>query len=137
MRRNRKLGFLIGDDEPDTCWALEHVLRRVGASCDRALNATEALSRFGERTFSLVLLDAKLPDMDGLELAQQLQRMNPHVPILLVSGYYGRDDSAIHEATATGLIQGFIEKPFLHDEILLAVREILAPSPGTRESLPT
>jgi CheY-like chemotaxis protein len=116
--------FLIVDDEPDTCWALEQILRKLGA-CEIALNARDALSRTARHTFSLVLLDAKLPDMDGLDLAVRLRSADPDLPILLVSGYFCRDDAAVLEARAAGLVQAFLAKPFLHADILRAVRRLL------------
>jgi DNA-binding NtrC family response regulator len=116
--------FLIVDDEPDTCWVLQQILRKLGP-CEIALNARDALSRAARHTFSLVLLDAKLPDVDGLDLALEFRAADPDVPILLVSGYFCRDDAAVLEARASGLVQAFVGKPFLHEDILRTVRDIL------------
>jgi DNA-binding response OmpR family regulator len=116
--------FLIVDDEPDTCWALQQILQKLGV-CEIALNARDALSRAAQHPFSLVLLDAKLPDVDGLDLAVQFRAADPDVPILLVSGYFCRDDADVLEARSAGLVQAFVGKPFLHEDILRAVRHIL------------
>jgi DNA-binding response OmpR family regulator len=50
------------DDEPDTCWALEHILGRRAIRCERALTAAAALDRMRGRSFNLAFLDIKLPD---------------------------------------------------------------------------
>jgi CheY-like chemotaxis protein len=71
--------------------------------------------------FFLVLLDAKLPDVDGLELARQIRELAPGLRIVMVSGYFYRDDVIIQEALASGLIRSFVSKPFYQDEILKAV----------------
>jgi CheY-like chemotaxis protein len=69
----------------------------------------------------LVLLDAKLPDIDGLELARQIRRAVPGVPIMLISGYFYKDDPAIQAALEEGLIDEFVEKPFSHTAIIGAM----------------
>ena len=113
---------LIVDDDPDTCWALEHVLGREDLKTSRALSGAQALRRIREGNYALALLDAKLPDMDGLEVARRIRALDPGMVIIVVSGYFYRDDPVIQEAQATGLIQDFVGKPFLHEEITRVVR---------------
>ncbi|MDP2046998.1 MAG: response regulator, partial [Deltaproteobacteria bacterium] len=57
--------ILIVDDEPDMCWALEHLLHKRGYVTRKALSAQEALKLMEEHRFACAFLDAKLPDMDG------------------------------------------------------------------------
>lgn len=116
---------LIADDEPDTCWALEHILARLPARCIRASDGMSALRLLRSKPFSLVLLDAKLPDIDGLELAREIRRLSPGVRVLLVSAYFDRRDAAIQAALQEGLICEFLGKPFLHHRMLEAVRAAL------------
>jgi DNA-binding NtrC family response regulator len=113
--------FLIVDDEPDMCWALEHILKQNGLSSKKAFNGHEALELTEGNHFSLAFLDAKLPDMEGIELARQIRKRDPAVRIMMISGYFYRDDRAVQKAVAEGLIKGFIGKPFDHDEILRAI----------------
>lgn len=120
--------ILIVDDEPDMCWALEHVLKASGFTPQKALSGQEALSLVERQYFRSLFLDAKLPDMEGLELARRIREMNPALRIVMVSGYFYRDDVAIQQALAAGVISGFIAKPFRRDEILKAISE--NPSPG-------
>ena len=120
---------LIVDDEPDTCWALEHILRKQGLRTRRALSAEYALREVQQRHYALALLDAKLPDMDGLELARRIRVIDPGILIIVVSGYFYQDAPIIQEAQATKLIQDFVAKPFQHEEITRAVRKALALEP--------
>ena len=117
---------LVVDDDPDICWALERVLERLGAQCVRALDGQTALQVARLNRLTLALLDAKLPDIDGLELARNIRIAHPGVPVLVVSGYFYKDDPAIQTALEEGLIQGFIEKPFSHEEIVETVRIALS-----------
>jgi DNA-binding NtrC family response regulator len=110
--------ILIVDDEPDMCWALEHLLNTQGFVTRKALSAQDALRLMEQHRFGRALLDAKLPDMDGLELARRLLEIAPEIRIMMVSGYFYRDDVAIQDAISQGLCCGFISKPFLREEIL-------------------
>jgi DNA-binding NtrC family response regulator len=120
MNKKREL-FLIVDDEPDMCWALEHILKKNGLFSKKAFTGHEALTLMEIDRFRLAFLDAKLPDIEGIELARRIRKRDPAVHIMMISGYFYRDDDAIKKATAEGLINGFIGKPFDHDEILKAV----------------
>jgi CheY-like chemotaxis protein len=117
---------LIVDDEPDTCWALKHVLEKQGVRSRIALRAEQALEEVRRFPYALALLDAKLPDLDGLELARRIRALRPGIPIIVVSGYFYSDDPAIQEALGSGLIQGFVSKPFLHEDIARSVDRLLA-----------
>jgi len=117
---------LVVDDDPDICWALERVLAGLGAQCVRALDGQTALQAARLNRVTLALLDAKLPDIDGLELARNIRIAHPGVLVLVVSGYFYKDDPAIQTALEEGLIQGFIEKPFSHEEIIETVRIALS-----------
>ena len=116
--------FLIVDDEPDMCWALEHILEKHGLKSKKALNGREALQLVERYRFQLAFLDAKLPDIEGLELAQQIRKLDPGVQMVIVSGYFYKDEIGIQKALADGLITDFIAKPFDHEEIVKAIDSV-------------
>lgn len=130
MRASKRI-VLVVDDDPDICWALEHVLGRLGFQCIRASDGQSALQAARHNRLALALLDAKLPDMDGLELARRIRASDPRIPVLVVSGYFYKDDPAIQAALSQGLIRGFVEKPFSHPEIMAAIETALC-APGVR-----
>ena len=117
---------LVVDDDPDICWALERVLGGLGAQCVRALDGQTALQAARLNRLTLALLDAKLPDIDGLELARNIRIAHPDVLVVVVSGYFYKDDPAIQAALEQGLIHGFIEKPFSHGEVIETVKSALS-----------
>jgi DNA-binding NtrC family response regulator len=116
--------FLIVDDELDVFWAMENLLKQEGLVLVRALNGLETLAVMGKKHFELVLLDAKLPDIEGLALAKKIKKMDSTVPIVLISGYLSREDEIVQDALSSGLICGYISKPFQHTEILNAVKNL-------------
>jgi DNA-binding response OmpR family regulator len=117
--------ILIVDDEPDIFWIMEHLLKQEGFVLTRALNGQEALAAMGNKHFELVLLDAKLPDIEGLALAKKIKGIDSDVPIVLISGYLGKDDEIVEGSLAGGLISEYFSKPFQHTAILNAVKTIL------------
>ena len=74
---------LVVDDDPDLCWALEHVLRELRVRCIRALDGRTALQAARHSRPTMALLDAKLPDIDGLELARNLRMADPGILVLV------------------------------------------------------
>ena len=114
--------ILIVDDEPDMCWALEHLLHGQGFVTRKALSAQEALQLVARHRFACAFLDAKLPDLDGLELARRILAIAPATRIIMVSGYFYPDDVSIQDAISQRVIDAFISKPFLQEEILKALQ---------------
>ena len=110
--------ILVVDDEPEMCWILENIIRKTGLDCRTALSAREAMDLTESNKFGMAFLDAKLPDIDGLELARKLRKTNAHLPIVIVSGYFYPDDPTIEGVLQAGLIAAFVGKPFDHDEIV-------------------
>jgi DNA-binding NtrC family response regulator len=117
---------LVVDDDPDICWALERVLGGLGARCIRALDGRTALLAARQNRPTMALLDAKLPDIDGLELARNLRIADPGILVVVISGYFYKDDPAIQAALEQRLIHGFIEKPFSHAEVIETVKGALS-----------
>jgi DNA-binding NtrC family response regulator len=122
---------LVVDDDPDICWALERVLGALGAQCIRALDGRSALLAARLNRPAMALLDAKLPDIDGLELARNLRRADPGILVLVISGYFYKDDPAIQAALDQRLIHGFIEKPFSHAEVIEMVKDAFSSREAT------
>jgi DNA-binding NtrC family response regulator len=122
FRLGRRPHVLVVDDEPDMCWALENTLSREGYQITTATSGQEALELVEETGFQVVFIDAKLADLDGLELAALIHQRSPHTSIVLISGYYYQEDRAINEGLEKNLFVGFISKPFDLEEIRLMAR---------------
>lgn len=114
---------LIVDDEPDMGWALTRILNASGIRSVVTASCQEALAVVTEEPFRLAFVDAKLPDGDGLALVQRIREAAPGLRAILISGYFYREDAEITEALAAGIIDGFVSKPFQHDEIRTIVGE--------------
>jgi DNA-binding NtrC family response regulator len=117
--------FLIVDDDPDMCWALEYLLHRQGIETRTAANGHQALALLAVHPFQIALVDMKLPDMEGLELAKRIHSNNTEIRIVIISGYCYRYDAAIRNAMSTGLIDDFTAKPFQHPDVLKTITRLM------------
>lgn len=123
------LTVLVVDDEPDVRWVLEMILRRNGFAVASAGSGAEALRwlREAELACCLILLDAKLSDIEGVDLARRIRTETSCIaPVILVSGFFYKDDSLVQHSLRTGLISAFVTKPFRHEEILNAIHTVLS-----------
>ena len=116
--KDKQAPILVVDDEPEMCWILDNIIRRTGFTCMTALNAGEAIALAKSQRFGMVFLDAKLPDIDGFDLARKLREINTGLSIVVVSGYFYHDDLTIEGIIKEGLIDAFIGNPFDNDEIV-------------------
>ena len=117
-----RMRVLVIDDEADMCWALQRILEAEGYEPIVAKNAEEAVLALEEGELRLAFVDAKLPDMEGLDLAARMRTICPALPCVLVSGYFYDDDDLVKDGLARGVICGFIGKPFLLEQIRDAIR---------------
>ena len=128
----RPADVLVVDDEVDMCWALENILRPEGYQVTTVTNGKEALELAREKQFEVVFIDAKLPDVDGIALSSQIKKIDPRAGIVMISGYFYREDQAIGEGLTQDLYVAFISKPFDLDEVRAAARKALALARGER-----
>ncbi len=110
------------------CWVLQTLLRRDRFTVVTVGSGTEALRWLKESELAchLILVDAKLSDIEGVDLAGRIRTETSCVaPLILVSGYFYKDDSLVQDSLRTGLVSAFVTKPFRHDEILNAIHGVL------------
>jgi signal transduction histidine kinase len=111
--------ILVVDDNPANVVAIEAALGELGARVARAHSGSEALRILLDRDFALILLDVKMPTMDGFETARMIRarKRSSHTPIIFVTAH-GRDDREVQSAYALGAVD-FLFKPVV-PEVLRA-----------------
>ena len=70
----------------------------LGCAVKTVGTAQSAISSVAKHAFPVALVDARLPDMDGLRLVEELRGLRPSMRIIMISGYYLEDDLRISEA---------------------------------------
>ncbi len=99
---------LIVDDEPDILELLEMTLSRMDVDCQKAANLSEANKRLSQSCFDLCLTDMRLPDGDGLDLVEKIQKNHPELPVAVITAH-GSMEIAV-EALKKGAFD-FVSKP--------------------------
>ena len=79
--------LLVVDDDLDTCANLADILSDIGYDVRTASDASAALRTLDEQAFDIVLLDLKMPGMDGLQLYRELKRRSASTVAILITGY--------------------------------------------------
>ena len=115
--------ILVVEDEPQVSRITCQHLAGAGFTCVSAASAADAMDMMsGGRLPDLLLLDVRLPDLPGPELALRIHARYPRIPVLFVSGWVdGLTDAAHFEP----LRWDFVPKPFTGDALVGAVRRLL------------
>jgi two-component system response regulator ChvI len=117
---------LLVDDEPDVIYSIKKVLETNGFVVDSYTDPTLALSNFRAKLYDLLLLDIKMPKMNGLDLCQQLMRIEPDAKVcfLTASELFYQEYRSL-EAHPKLDKAFFIQKPFPSKELINQIKEIL------------
>ena len=127
---------LIADDDPILLETAVDALESLGVHVEQAKTGMEALEMIRHRheagkDYSVVILDWKMPDMDGIETIRRVRtEVNSDVPILLTSAY---DWSDIEDAAKEAGANGFIGKPLFHSRLYEKINELFGTEVKTME----
>ena len=122
--------LLVVEDDPSVANITCRILEEAGYRCTWLASGGEAIARFeGEQPdVDALVLDIRLPDISGLEVARRVRLRRPGIPIVFVSGYPEHHGEDLPASPWT-----FLAKPFRQDQLLDNLRELLeqasTPSP--------
>ena len=120
--------MLVVDNNEELCESAVCSLKEIGIDAQWVANgktAVEMAKKYHEEQnpFEIVLLDWKMPDMDGLHTAREMRKhLGEEVPILIISAY---DWSEIEEEAAEAGVQGFIAKPLFKSNLFLGLKRYM------------
>ncbi len=110
------------DDEPEICWIVKKILEENGFKVETAFNGERGLDTVKTLQPELVLLDIKLPGIDGLETLQRLKAMEKNLLVIMVSAFH--DITAAVKCMKLGAYD-YINKPVNIDELLITIKNAL------------
>ena len=112
----------------------EKLLEKNALSSETATNGKEAVARFQEARFDVILMDTMMPGMDGVEAARHIrdlerQAQRPHTPIVAVTANAMQGDQA-HYAAAE--MEGYVTKPLNADRLKAEIDRVCQAAAGRR-----
>jgi signal transduction histidine kinase len=119
----KSLRVLLADDEPMVRDVIAIYLAEDRHVIEAAADGREALAKFEVGKFDLVLTDRSMPEMNGDELAREVKKRDPNIPVLLLTGY---GDLMTSEGEKPEGVDAIISKPFTLDSLRTAFRAVLA-----------
>jgi len=114
--------ILVIDDEPNISNNLKRILGKKGYGVDLAVAKDEALEKIQANTYDLVLLDLKIPGVQGMELLKAVKKHVPEAKVIIITGYASIETAK--ESARLG-ITDYVHKPFTPDEIRHATENAL------------
>ena len=122
MNRKSPSVVLVVDDEPSICWGFERLLGEQGHQVITASSAEEGLQRAAEYDLSLVLLDVRLPGMDGITALPKFREVSGDAPVVVMTAFGDLE-------TAVGAVRNgacdYLTKPFRLEDAARTCRQAL------------
>lgn len=113
--------ILVVDDEHEFLELMNNRLQKRGFTVECASNGEKALELVKDHPFDAMVLDVKMPGIDGIEVLRRVKQMKPELPVLLLTGH------ASVEAAMTGVETGAVDyllKPVPINDLIMRLRDI-------------
>ena len=125
--------LLVVDDEEVICEGCRRIFSRQGFEVEKCSDACQGLALARQNDYSAILLDIKMPTMDGIAFLEALRKQKADVPVVLMTGY----PSIPNAASAIRLgASDYVTKPFTPEEITQAVHRLLHHDAKPGKSMP-
>jgi two-component system, OmpR family, response regulator ChvI len=122
---DKKKRILLVDDEQDITFALSTGLEDKGFAVDAVNDPHEALSNFKAGLYDLLLIDVKMPKMNGFELYREIEKIDNKVKVCFITAfevYY----KSLRELFPTTKVDCYIKKPITTDDLVQRIKTELA-----------
>jgi two-component system, OmpR family, response regulator ChvI len=131
MNNDKKKSILIVDDEHDIALAFKISLENNGFVVDTFNDPEQALSNFKAGLYDLLLIDIKMPKMNGFELYREMEKIDNKAKICFITAfevYY----KSLRELFPTVKVDCYIKKPITTDDLVQRIKsELVADSPSS------
>lgn len=114
--------ILIVDDDVNLCKVLKEELIEVGYEADYVNNGLAAFGYLRQNRPDLILLDLKMPGMDGFDVLKELKAKKIELKVIVLTAY--ADVKSAIDSAKLGA-SDFISKPYDFDELLITIRKVL------------
>lgn len=114
---------LVVEDEPEMQWLLHKVLVNNNCQVVCTDNGKNAIKLMREKLPNAVILDIRLPGMDGIEILRRIRRLNKRIGIIIITAY--RTNQNFEEANTLGADR-FISKPFDITQLMFTLQQLIS-----------
>jgi len=127
LNAERKRSILVVDDEPDIVITLRTVLERNNFTVDAYTEPQQAIKSFKPDVYNLLILDIKMPQMNGFELYKELRKIDEKIKVCFLTALSELHDydAFKREVFPKSGQRYYVQKPIENDEILVRINEIL------------
>ena len=116
--------FLIIDDDPAISRFLVTYLRQKGHSCQALTEGFQTATWLAHNDCEVVIVDLRMPKVDGISLISYIREINPHIPIVVFTGI-GYDEEKMHAALRAGA-NGYVSKNLPIEQLYCVLARVLA-----------
>lgn len=114
MKVERAIRILVVDDEEIVRYVFRNYFAKMGYQMDEACDGVEALEAMKDTAYDFVIVDYRMPRLDGMQLLAEMRDLYPDLPAVIMTGHGSAD--VLEEARELGAVGG-LNKPFRLDEL--------------------
>jgi len=119
---DEKVSILVVDDNEEFCQNVADILEMKDYAITTAYDGRKAIELVKQNGFDLILMDVRMPVMDGVEAFKKIKQVAPHIPVIMVTAYAVED--LVREALREGAF-GFLPKPLDFDRLLARIQRAI------------
>ena len=121
IRRYKKI--LVVDDDKDMCHIISSILKEEGYKVDKAYDGEQAIKKIKAKDYNLMILDYKMPDIDGISVLKEVSQIAPSLKVIMISAY---GSHSVRSMTKKLGAYRFLDKPFDLNRLIKIVKDALA-----------
>jgi FixJ family two-component response regulator len=110
--------IIVVDDDASVANSTCRLIRSFGMKCEAFFSGADLLKSARVTEASCLILDVRMPDLDGLQLQRRLREITPSIPVIFFSAHAGKEEET--QALCSGAV-AFLSKPVHRDELLRVI----------------
>ena len=114
-----KISVLLVDDEEELVFTLAERLVYRGYDAEGVLSGAEAITRAEEKRFDVIVIDVKMPGMNGIEVMKKIRQKHPNTRVMLITGHGSIKDG--EDGLAEGAVD-YLQKPVKLEDLIKKIR---------------
>lgn len=120
--RDRIIQILVLDDDNDTIEILQHLLSGKGYRVKTASSSEQGMTMLSQNTFHVLILDLRLPGMDGIEVLKRIRDRDRDLGIIILTGYPSVESAV---ASLKGGVSDYVQKPIDSQKLLESIESVV------------